>query len=88
MITSMNSPEFSGPILIVEDDPILSKALRQALSDQGYECESVDSGKDALARVHAKPFPVIILDLALTDETGLGSCVVFGKPMIMPRSSF
>jgi two-component system, OmpR family, response regulator len=72
MITTMNSPEFSGPILVVEDDPILNKALRQALSDQGYECESVDSGKLALARVHEKPFPVIILDLALTDETGLG----------------
>ncbi len=72
MITSMNSPEFSGPILVVEDDPILSKALHQALSDQGYECESVESGKDALTRVRARPFPVILLDLALTDETGLG----------------
>lgn len=72
MITYMNSPEFSGPILIVEDDPILNKALRQALTDQGYDCESVDCGKEALARVQVKPFPVIILDLALTDESGLG----------------
>ncbi len=72
MITSMNSPEFSGPILVVEDDLILNKALHQALSDQGYDCESVDCGKDALARVREKPFAVIVLDLALTDETGLG----------------
>jgi two-component system, OmpR family, response regulator len=72
MITSMNSIEFSGPILVIEDDPILNRALTQALTDQGYECESVDSGKAAVAKVQAKPFPVILLDLALTDETGLG----------------
>lgn len=71
MISSMNAPEFTGPILVIEDDAILNKALRQALSDHGYECESVDSGQEALARVQAKPFPVILLDLALTDETGL-----------------
>lgn len=71
MITSMNSPEFTGPILVVEDDIILNKSLLQALSDHGYECESVNSGKEALAKVQATSFPVILLDLALTNEAGL-----------------
>ncbi len=72
MITSMTQTEFSGPILVIEDDPILCKALTQALTDQGYQCESVDSGKAAVEKVQANPFPVILLDLALSDETGLG----------------
>jgi two-component system, OmpR family, response regulator len=72
MISQMNPPEFAGSILIIEDDPILNKALSQALVDQGYQCETVDNGKAGIALVQEKPFPLIILDLALNDETGLG----------------
>ncbi len=72
MITPMNPPEISGSILLIEDDPILNKALSQALVDQGYQCEAVNDGKAGIALLQGKPFPIIILDLALADETGLG----------------
>jgi two-component system, OmpR family, response regulator len=71
MIKFMNPKDLPGPILLVEDDPILSKALNQALTDQGYICESVSSGKQALSIVQSRPFPIVILDLALTDDSGL-----------------
>ncbi len=72
MIIHMNPPEFSGSILIIEDDPILNRALSQALTDQGYQCEAVDNGKSGVALVQETQFSIIILDLALSDETGLG----------------
>jgi two-component system OmpR family response regulator/two-component system copper resistance phosphate regulon response regulator CusR len=72
MITQMNSNDFSGPILVIEDDPILNNALVQALLDQGYQCEAASDGKTGIAMVQESSFPIIILDLALADETGLG----------------
>lgn len=72
MITPMNPSELSGSILLIEDDPILTKALSQALNDQGHNCETVSDGLGAIARIQEKSFQIIILDLALTDETGLG----------------
>lgn len=71
MIASMAIPN-TFEILIIEDDPILRKSLSQALNDQGFKCDSVGDGKAALENIQSKPSNVVILDLALADETGLG----------------
>lgn len=71
MIKFMSPQQLPGPVLIVEDDPILSKGLYQALTDQGYRCEAVNSGKTAIAAMRSSSFPIVVLDLALTSELGL-----------------
>ncbi len=71
MIKFMTSKDLPGPILLVEDDPILSRSLNQALTDQGYVCQTVSDGNAALSTLQATPYPIIILDLALGNESGL-----------------
>jgi two-component system, OmpR family, response regulator len=71
MIKFMTPQQLPGPILIIEDDPILSKGLHQALTDHGYRCELVSSTKSAVDTIRSSSFPIIVLDLALTSESGL-----------------
>ena len=58
-------------ILLVEDDPSLSRALQQALQKQNYSVNAVDRGKAALHAVHTDTPDIVILDLGLPDMDGL-----------------
>lgn len=58
-------------ILVVEDDPRLSKFLRQGLSENSYTVGTAGScaeASDALADTH---YDAIVLDLTLPDGDGL-----------------
>ena len=66
-----------GPqrILIVDDDPLLLKALRDALEIDGHEVTSANSGQagiEAFVESHAAgtPFPVVITDLGMPHVDG------------------
>ncbi len=59
-------------LLVVEDDPILGRAITQGLSDQGFECRLVTDGASALKLAESEKYNVVIIDLALEDESGLG----------------
>lgn len=58
-------------ILIVEDDPALSVALRTALQNQGYAANVVNTGKAALVTIKTDTPDIVILDLGLPDIDGL-----------------
>lgn len=61
-------------VLIVEDDPGISSALRAGLEDAGFYVEIVRDGERAL-RVAAKGnFSLIILDLMLPNLDGIEIC--------------
>ncbi len=57
-------------ILIVEDDPIFSKLLEEALSLWGHRAKSVCTGGLALEKMKKNPFDVILLDIFLPDGQG------------------
>jgi len=57
-------------ILIVEDNPDLRELLADALSDAGYEVDSVSNGAEALTRAEAWLPDAILLDLMLPIMTG------------------
>jgi PAS domain S-box-containing protein len=66
-----------GPqrILIVDDDPLLLKSLRDALESDGHEVVSVNGGQagiNAFVESHAEghPFPVVITDLGMPHVDG------------------
>lgn len=59
-------------LLVIEDDPVLSKSISEGLSESGYYCRLAESGTAAVEMVQEEPFHVIILDLALEDDSGLG----------------
>lgn len=61
----------SVDILIIEDDPSLSRFLSTTLSAQGYAVTTAMRADEALARVALDAPALILLDLGLPDGDGL-----------------
>ncbi|MEY9945106.1 response regulator transcription factor [Kitasatospora sp. GAS1066B] len=59
-------------VLVVEDDPAISRSLVRGLARAGYAAGSVDTGQAALRQ---DPVPdVVLLDLGLPDLDGVTVC--------------
>jgi DNA-binding NtrC family response regulator len=58
-------------ILLVEDETVLREALRDWLTEDGYDVECVDSGEEALEKIKDEQFGAIVLDLRLPGMDGL-----------------
>lgn len=58
-------------ILIVEDDPIMGRALDQGLCEAGHDCTWVRSGSRGLEEALRHSADAIVLDLMLPDLAGL-----------------
>ena len=72
---SHRPPVSAMKILIVDDDPMLLKSLRDALESDGHEVTAANGGQagiDAFMASHAagQPFPVIITDLGMPHVDG------------------
>ncbi|MGQ9710899.1 MAG: response regulator [Anaerolineae bacterium] len=67
----MGEEWFQARILIVEDEPTTLAALTRALSLKGYLADGVPTGQEALIRLNAAPYDVMILDLRLPDINGI-----------------
>lgn len=63
-----------GRILVVEDDAVIGRALRQSLEADGYTVELAVTGADALASAARTVPDVVVLDLGLPDMDGLDVC--------------
>lgn len=61
-------------ILIVDDDPSLTGALRRTLSYEGYHVSTATNGENALAQIRLQAPDLIILDLMLPGIDGLEIC--------------
>jgi DNA-binding response OmpR family regulator len=61
-------------ILVVEDNLDLGDLLVMHLRDAGYAVEKAGDGRDALQRLEAGAFDLVILDLMLPDLDGLDIC--------------
>lgn len=59
-------------LLLVEDEIDIQSFLRHSLEEAGYEVETAPDGKTAerLAREH--PFDILVVDLGLPDQDGIG----------------
>ncbi len=60
--------------LVVEDDPDIVELVTMYLSKEGFAVEGVGDGREALARVRATRFDLVILDLQLPGLDGLSLC--------------
>ena len=58
-------------ILLVEDDPDLSRQLKAALGDSGYAVDHAPDGEEALFLGESEPHDAIILDLGLPKIDGV-----------------
>jgi two-component system OmpR family response regulator len=58
-------------ILLVEDDPDLSRQLKQALGDAGYAVDYAPDGEEAQFLGEEEPYDAVVLDLGLPKVDGV-----------------
>jgi len=61
-------------ILIVEDEPSVAENILYALRTEGLEPEWVSTGQEALGRLRAEGFDLVVLDVGLPDGSGFDVC--------------
>lgn len=60
-----------GNILIVDDDKELGQSLIDVLSYDGYNCQWVGNGQDAIQAVQEDAYHIVLMDLLLPSINGL-----------------
>jgi two-component system OmpR family response regulator/two-component system copper resistance phosphate regulon response regulator CusR len=58
-------------LLVIEDDPLIGKALRKGFSEAGHTCQLANEGTRGLELAMGRQFDAIILDLMLPGTPGL-----------------
>jgi DNA-binding response OmpR family regulator len=59
------------PLLLVEDNHMLSSSLARGLTEDGFDVVALATGADAIARLARRDIDGIVLDLGLPDMDGL-----------------
>jgi len=64
----------AGRILVVDDDPQIRRVMRVTLTGRGYEVDDAKTGEDALEKVRAVRFDLVLLDMNMPGMSGLETC--------------
>jgi two-component system, OmpR family, KDP operon response regulator KdpE len=70
----MHASETKGNILVVDDEPQITRVLKTTLSSQGYGVRSAGDGQQALDEMKSWPPDLIITDLRMPTMDGLELC--------------
>jgi CheY-like chemotaxis protein len=71
MTTSESQKSEKLNVMILDDEPIVGKRLKPALTKYGFEVETYEDPKQALARINEKEFDIIVTDLKMEDVDGI-----------------
>jgi DNA-binding NtrC family response regulator len=73
-------------ILVVEDDPVQRRLVRENLEAHGYPVVEASSRKEALEAVLRRPVDVAVVDYKLGDETGIDAIrdMLAANPLVTP----
>jgi len=58
-------------VMIVDDEPIVGKRLKPALSKHGFDVEVFESPTEALQRLNEKEFDIVVTDLRMEEVDGI-----------------
>ena len=58
-------------ILIVDDDRLMVRTLRDILSLRGWETDGVHSGEEAVAAIRVNEYAVVLMDVRMSGMTGV-----------------
>lgn len=58
-------------ILILDDEPIVSKRLKPSLEKKGYEVETFTESEEAMNRIKERSFDIVITDLKMEGVSGM-----------------
>ncbi|HWW84425.1 MAG TPA: response regulator transcription factor [Vicinamibacterales bacterium] len=64
----------SPHVLIVEDEPNIRELVCLHLGLEGYQCDGVGDGQEALKRTEAQRFDLLVLDVMIPGIDGLSLC--------------
>lgn len=64
----------ASKVLVVEDNPKVSRFLLRVLSDEGLVADSCENGDDAVAQTKNGVYDLVILDWMLPNKDGLSVC--------------
>jgi two-component system, OmpR family, KDP operon response regulator KdpE len=64
----------AGRILVVDDDPQIRRVMRVTLTGEHYEIEDAKGGEDALEKLRAARFDLVLLDMNMPGMGGLECC--------------
>jgi len=67
----MGSSFARGRVLVVDDEPAVCALLSEGLCREGFDCQPVTGGEEALRRLGLEPFDVVISDLRMPGVSGL-----------------
>ena len=62
-------------ILLVDDEPMTLRVMRQALEKDGYQITTAFDGKDALEKITASQPDVLITDIQMPRMSGKELCL-------------
>ncbi|SDO51527.1 response regulator transcription factor [Alkalicoccus daliensis] len=58
-------------ILVADDEEILRMLIVDTLEDLGYEIEEAENGEEALTKLQAENYDLVILDYMMPGKTGM-----------------
>ena len=61
-------------LLVIEDEPGITRFLRQGLEEEGYTVTVAGTGPEGLALALTQPFELLLVDWMLPGLTGLALC--------------
>src|SRR5512147_101734 len=64
----------SARILVVDDEPQIRRVMRTTLVAQGYQVDDARTGEEALEKLRAAKFDLVLLDLNMPGIGGLATC--------------
>jgi two-component system, OmpR family, KDP operon response regulator KdpE len=64
----------AGRILIVDDDPQIRRVMRVSLTGRGYTIDDAKNGEEALEKLRAERFDLVLLDMNMPGMGGLECC--------------
>ena len=59
-------------ILVVDNEPLVVALLADFLRLEGYEVETAKNGRDALAKIEARSYDLVLSDLRMPELDGVG----------------
>jgi signal transduction histidine kinase len=77
-------------VLLVEDEPALAAAVAEGLKDAGFVVERAGDGEEALARVRARTYDLIVCDLKMPRVDGIEfyRTIAAANPLLTRRVVF
>jgi two-component system, OmpR family, KDP operon response regulator KdpE len=66
----------TGRILIVDDDPHIRRVMRTTLVSQGYEVADARAAEEAIDKIRAGNYDLVLLDMNLPGAGGMEACRV------------